>query len=93
MTPRRLAETLAILFCPFSLFTALLLPQRSSSEQPSESKREDGVVAGPLADVRAPQRVSTPPSSGLDGGALIPSKTLDLTRPLLLLLCLGPTMT
>jgi len=40
--------------------------------------------------MRAPQRVSTPPSSGLGGDALIPSKTLDLTRPLLLLLYLGP---
>ena len=72
-------------------FLSLRLSSQRNEQQPSDDEREDGVVAGPLAGVRTPQRVSTPPSSGLGGDALIPSKTLDLTRPLLLLLYLSPT--
>jgi hypothetical protein len=40
----------------------------ASSSQPSTTDRassDHGAVAGPLAGTRAPQRVSTPPSSGL----------------------------
>ena len=41
-----------------------LLSKRSDDERPRDAV-EHGAVAGPLAGVRAPQRVSASPSSGL----------------------------
>ena len=52
-----------------SFFTLCLsLRSLSAASTPSESERREpshGVVASPLISVRAPQRVSAPPSSGL----------------------------
>lgn len=54
-----------------------------SRAQPNETESSDhgelgggaslGAITGPLADVRAPQRVSTPPSSGLAAAPLFSS--------------------
>ena len=63
-----------------SLFTTLFFlssaqqqqPPSDSSERERWSNGSHGAVAGPLAGVRAPQRVSAPPSSGLAAAPLWP---------------------
>ena len=49
-----------------------LLSQSPSERQRREQAASPGAVAGPLAGVRAPQRVSAPPSSGLAAAPLWP---------------------
>jgi len=61
-------SALALSLSPFSVAAA----RTAATEQPRARKAERAVlcaVAGPLAGARAPQRVSTPPSSGPGRGA------------------------
>ena len=74
-----------------------------SRAQPSESESSDhgelgggaslGAVAGPLAGARAPQRVSTPPSSGLAAAPPFPSPASSCPGLAFLLPCAGVTAT
>ena len=63
---------------PLSVFAALSSLYLALSSQPSTTERArasegfHGTAAGPLTGVRAPQRVSTPPSSGLAAAPLWP---------------------
>ena len=77
----------------FSFFPALSLSSPHSSlftlstAAPSDELRRreraasPGAVAGPLAGVRAPQRVSAPPSSGLAAAPLWPDPGEPCPRP------------
>ena len=56
----------------FSFTLSSLLSQSPSERQWREQAASPGAVAGPLAGVRAPQRVSAPPSSGLAAAPLWP---------------------
>ena len=56
----------------FSFALSSLLSQSPSERQRREQAASPGAVAGPLAGMRAPQRVSAPPSSGLAAAPLWP---------------------
>ena len=57
----------------FSLCRRSFLSAASTIERAASEDSNHGAVAGPLAGVRAPQRVSTPPSSGLAAVPPLPS--------------------
>ena len=71
---------------PLSLLAACLFSAAAetvTAEQPRARKTgaSFGAVAGPLAGARAPQRVSTPPSSGLAAALSWPSPALSWPSP------------
>ena len=68
--------------CRRSFLSAAQDREDSEREQARRARRWSvhGAVAGPLAGARAPQRVSTPPSSGLAAAPPWPSPASQLPR-------------
>jgi len=92
--PRRM-ETLGHL-----LRSSLSLRSRAQARESESSDHGElgggasfGAVAGPLAGARAPQRVSTPPSSGLAAAPLFPSPASSCPGSTFLLPRAGVTAT
>ena len=76
--PRPTGKTLASFFpvlslsSPLSLFSSAQRSRNRATSRRNSGAESPGAVAGPLAGVRAPQRVSAPPSSGLAATPLWP---------------------